>query len=102
MERILLLSLVATLTCVGCAASGTSPRTTRSLPPGKPAHCMAYATCNTGHCDTVHAQACPIECTGGTDGQPPACAPSMSCEMNKTAQYHACLGHCAAIPLECR
>lgn len=96
--------LIAATFCAGCRVSpGTTP--TRSGPTGRPGYCTAYpapGTCNTGQCDIASAQGCPIECTGGADGQLPACAPSMACEFGKTAEYHNCLARCSAIPFECR
>jgi len=100
------LQLAAVSLCASCAAPPIVTTSTR--PSARPAYCMSYpqpGTCSTGQCDIAFAQMCPLECTDGTDGaagQPRSCAPSMSCELAKTAEYHNCLARCAAIPLECR
>jgi hypothetical protein len=95
-----LLALLAASLCVACSASPVTTTASAPKKPVKPGYCAP--SCSIAQCDIAFGQACPIECTGGTDGQPLACAPSMSCEATKTAEYHHCLGRCTAIPFECR
>lgn len=107
--RLLTATVILVLSLSACA--GARPAATATS--GKPWYC-ASAQMNHDSCvgSCAHAEAipdpnaCPQQCTPGSDGSPPACTKAQACELSQHHVRHverlACESRCQAVPGECR